>query len=61
MRWLKGRTARVVNRVLGRTGLPFWQDESYEHWIRSGKELQEIIAYVESNPVKAGLVEASEQ
>jgi REP element-mobilizing transposase RayT len=31
MRWLKGRTARVVNRVLARTGLPFWQDESYDH------------------------------
>jgi putative transposase len=61
MRWLKGRTARIVNRVLGRTGLPFWQDESYDHWIRSGKELREIIAYVESNPVKAGLVEAAER
>jgi putative transposase len=32
MRWLKGRTGRDVNRVLGRTGLPFWQDESYDHW-----------------------------
>ncbi len=61
MRWLKGRTGRVVNRVLGRTGLPFWQDESYDHWIRSGKELQEVIAYIENNPVKAGLVEAAEQ
>ena len=60
MRWLKGRTGGVVNRVLGRTGLPFWQDESYDHWIRSCKELQEIIGYVENNPVKGGLVEAAE-
>ena len=61
MRWLKGRTARVANRILGRTGAPFWQDESYDHWIRSANELQDVIAYVESNPLKAGLVEATEQ
>ncbi len=29
MRWLKGRTARQANRILGRRGQPFWQDESY--------------------------------
>jgi len=61
MRWLKGRTARLANRILGRTGMPFWQDESYDHWIRSGKELEEIIAYVENNPVNAGLVDCAEQ
>src|SRR3984957_12882430 len=37
MRWLKGRTCRLANRILGRTGMPFWQDESYDHWIRSDK------------------------
>jgi putative transposase len=42
MRWLKGRTGRLANRILGRTGMSFWQDESYDHWIRSDKELQEI-------------------
>jgi hypothetical protein len=26
MRWLKGRTSRVANRILGRTGKPFWQE-----------------------------------
>jgi REP element-mobilizing transposase RayT len=61
MRWLKGRTGRSANRILGRTGMPFWQDESYDHWIRSGKELEETIAYVENNPVDAGLVECAEQ
>jgi REP element-mobilizing transposase RayT len=59
MHWLKGRTGRIANRLLGRTGLPFWQDESYDHWIRSTKELEDVIAYVESNPVNAGLAEAS--
>jgi len=61
MRWLKGRTSRIANRILERTGMPFWQDESYDHWIRSGRELQEVITYVEGNPVKAGLVDVREQ
>jgi REP element-mobilizing transposase RayT len=29
-RWLKGSTARRANLVLGRTGQPFWQDESFD-------------------------------
>jgi REP element-mobilizing transposase RayT len=61
MRWLKGRTSRVANRILGRTGSAFWQDEFFDHWVRSAEELQELIEYVENNPVKAGLVEAKEQ
>jgi hypothetical protein len=31
-RWLKGSTARHANRLLHRTGKPFWQAESYDHW-----------------------------
>ena len=58
-RWLKGRTGRVANRILGRTGMPFWQDESFDHWIRCSQELDELIEYVESNPVKAGLVQVA--
>jgi len=41
--------------------MPFWQDESFDHWVRSAEELQELIDYVEGNPVKAGLVETKEQ
>ena len=33
LRSLKGRTSRVANRILGRTGKPFWQDKSFDHWI----------------------------
>jgi REP element-mobilizing transposase RayT len=61
MRWLKGRTARTANRILGRTGMPFWQEESFDHWVRSAEELQAAVDYVEENPVKAGLVETKEQ
>jgi REP element-mobilizing transposase RayT len=61
MRWLKGRTGRMANRILGRTGMPFWQDESFDHWVRSAEELRAAIDYVEGNPVKAGLVGSKEQ
>jgi putative transposase len=60
MRWPKGRTARVANNILGRTGQSFWQDESFDHWIQS-EAAQYLINYVEANPVKAGLVDSAEQ
>jgi REP element-mobilizing transposase RayT len=53
---LKGATARYANRLLGRTGEPFWQKESYDHWVRNKDEFEKIRAYIEANPVKAGLV-----
>jgi REP element-mobilizing transposase RayT len=57
---LKGFTAREANRRLGRTGEPFWQAESYDHWVRNESEHQRIGAYIENNPVKAGLVQRPE-
>jgi hypothetical protein len=35
--WIKGRTAREANLLLGRTGEPFWQDESHDHWVRRAR------------------------
>jgi REP element-mobilizing transposase RayT len=57
-RWLgplKGYTAREANRVLALEGRPFWQDESYDHLVRSRDEFTRIQRYIESNPVNAGL------
>jgi len=51
---LKGSTAREANQVLGRTGQPFWQAESYDHSVRDEREFEKIVAYIENNPVKAG-------
>ena len=45
---------------LGRTGKPFWQVESYDHWVRNAYQFQRIISYIEWNPVSAGLVEKPE-
>jgi hypothetical protein len=56
-RWLKGSTARQANQVLGRTGNAFWQDESFDHWIRNDSELNRVVRYIEYNPVTAGFVQ----
>ena len=61
LRWLKGRTAHTANRLLGRTGTAFWQDESFDHWIRSNHELHGLIEYVENNPVHAGLAQVASE
>jgi putative transposase len=55
MQSLKGFTASKANDILQRSG-PFWQDESYDHIIRSEGELERVVKYVVYNPVKAGLV-----
>jgi REP element-mobilizing transposase RayT len=59
MQSVKGYSARQCNRLLGLHG-EFWQDESYDHVVRDDDELLRIIAYVENNPVKAGLALRSE-
>jgi hypothetical protein len=47
--------------MLGRTGKPFWQDESFDHWVRDGAQFESVRAYIEQNPVKAGLVAKPEE
>ena len=57
---LKGYTAHEANRLLGRTGTPFWQRESYDHWVRDEQEWNRISVYIENNPVKAGMAKAED-
>ena len=57
---LKGYTARQANSLLQRTGQPFWQDESFDHWSRDRAEFFRVVDYIENNPIKAGLVEKPE-
>jgi putative transposase len=52
---IKGFTAHEINILQSRRGRVFWQDESYDHWVRDEEELHRIIAYIENNPVAAGL------
>jgi len=57
---IKGVSARDANVALGRVGMHFWEDESFDHWVRNEAELVRIRAYIERNPVTAGLVERPE-
>jgi 8-oxo-dGTP diphosphatase len=62
MRWLKIATANRAKRIIGiPRGTPFRQREYYDHWIRSDKELDQVAAYIERNPVSAGLVSTPQQ
>ena len=63
IKWLgpmKGFTAFQANRLLARRGKPFWQDESYDHLVRTEDEFQRVRGYIENSPVKAGPVVAPE-
>lgn len=53
---LKGITAKRANALLGLTGRRLWQEESYDHLVRSEAEFERIRNYIEANPVRAELV-----
>ncbi|MBK8501522.1 MAG: transposase [Saprospiraceae bacterium] len=55
MQSIKRHSARECNKLLGQTGSPFWQNESYDRLVRDNDELRRIMVYVLNNPVKAGL------
>ena len=60
MNGLKGITARKANSILRSKGQHFWQDESFDHWVRTSAEFNRIQAYIECNPVSAQLVSKPE-
>jgi REP element-mobilizing transposase RayT len=61
MQSLKRFTAREGNRMLGLTGRPFWQEESYDRLVRNPNEFERIASYIEMNPVRAGLAATPKQ
>jgi REP element-mobilizing transposase RayT len=50
----KSFTANKINKLLGSTGT-FWQDESYDHIVRSEAQLAHYQRYIGDNPAKAGV------
>jgi REP element-mobilizing transposase RayT len=52
---LKGATAHRINKLLGNSG-PVWEEESFDHVLRSDESLREKCEYIRQNPVMAGLV-----
>jgi putative transposase len=55
MKRLKGRTGKRIRATIGGAG-PFWQGEWFDRWVRDDYEWEKIVAYIQANPVKAGLV-----
>ncbi|OAI41588.1 hypothetical protein AYO40_02955 [Planctomycetaceae bacterium SCGC AG-212-D15] len=55
MQGIKGFTSHEINGLDQARGRVFWQDESYDHWVRDEEEMHRIIVYIENNPVAAGL------
>ncbi len=57
----KGYSAREANKLLNRTGMSFWQDESYDHLIRDADDQARCINYTIMNPVNANLCKRPEE
>jgi REP element-mobilizing transposase RayT len=56
---LKSSSAHSINKLLRRSG-PVWQDESFDHVLRSEESLKQKLEYIRQNPVSAGLIERPE-
>ncbi|HSB09750.1 MAG TPA: transposase [Blastocatellia bacterium] len=50
----KSYTAHECNKALGRRG-DFWRKEPFDRYIRDEQHFANAVAYIENNPVKAGL------
>jgi REP element-mobilizing transposase RayT len=60
LKGIKGTSARRVNQLLHCRG-PVWQDESFDHVLRSNESQREKIEYIRMNPVRKGLAEAPQE
>jgi REP element-mobilizing transposase RayT len=59
MKSLKSYTSHEANKILGRSG-QFWMEDYFDRYIRDKKHFATAIAYIENNPVKAGLCDRPE-
>ena len=48
-------SSRRAKPLVGLGDEPFWQRESFDHWIRNDEEKARIARYIRNNPVTAGL------
>lgn len=60
MKGLKGNTAYQANLILGRKG-QFWHPDYFDRYIRDEAHFHRAVRYIESNPLKAGLVDAPDR
>jgi REP element-mobilizing transposase RayT len=55
MQRVKGRSARVLNQALGRSGR-LWQSGYHDRALRREEDVQAVARYIVANPLRAGLV-----
>jgi REP element-mobilizing transposase RayT len=55
MSGIKGASAHTVNKLLGRAG-HVWQDESFDHILRSDENVRLKAEYICENPIRKRLV-----
>jgi putative DNA methylase len=60
MHSIKSFTAKEANKLLSRRGT-FWQEEYFDRYIRDHEHYEQVIRYIEENPVKAHLCRTSHE
>jgi putative transposase len=55
LKLLKGTSARTLNSLSNSCG-PVWQEESFDHILRSQESFEEKLEYIRQNPVRRRLV-----
>jgi REP element-mobilizing transposase RayT len=60
LKGIKGSSAVSINKVLGRKG-KVWQEETFDHILRTSECLKQKTEYLANNPVRRGLVARSEE
>ena len=55
----KGATAHRINKLCNTSGL-VWEEESFDHVLRSDESLKEKCEYIRQNPIRAELVNKPE-
>ena len=60
LKMIKGTSARDINKLLGSCG-PVWEEESFDHVLRSQENLKQKVEYIRMNPVRARLVDRPEK
>jgi REP element-mobilizing transposase RayT len=60
LKLIKGPAARSVNMLEGTHGA-LWQDESFDHVLRSNESFDEKLEYIRQNPSRRGLATRPEE
>jgi hypothetical protein len=54
LKLIKGMSARSINKLQRASG-PVWQEESFDHVVRSEGSFREKLEYIRQNPVRKNL------